>query len=48
MKSTLHSLLFLLSSELSWCYRRKQMAYGKTPMNKAVDMQKLKGLTAIG
>lgn len=26
----------------------KQMAYGKTPMNKAVDMQKLKGLTAIG
>ncbi|CAD6259336.1 unnamed protein product [Miscanthus lutarioriparius] len=26
----------------------EQMAYGKTPMNKAVDMQKLKGLTAIG
>ncbi|CAO2043956.1 unnamed protein product [Urochloa humidicola] len=26
----------------------EQMRYGKTPMNKAVDLQKLKGLTTIG
>ncbi|KAL6844053.1 hypothetical protein ACP4OV_025726 [Aristida adscensionis] len=26
----------------------EQMKYGKTPMNKAVDMRKLEGLTAIG
>ncbi|CAM0901967.1 unnamed protein product [Alopecurus aequalis] len=26
----------------------EQMKYGKTPMNKGVDMQKLKGLTSIG
>jgi hypothetical protein len=51
--STLPFIVFFLSFfclvvNFSWCYRREQMRYGKTPMNKAVDLQKLRGLTNIG
>jgi hypothetical protein len=46
--SLLISLTCCLEVNFSWCYHREQMRYGKTPMNKAVDLQKLKGLTTIG